>query len=252
MKIATYNIWNNDFLYRERIKSLCETINEIQADILCLQEVRNDTTINIVKTIADYANYSFLTFKEYPDCTDEGLAILSKFELYEVSSIWQTNTDVANYCAIRALINYNERCIGITNVHLNWRNEEIRLSQLSEVNNWINSKKDCTCHEIICGDFNDIPNSNVHELLINSGWINAFQLSKHRKKHDICTFDLVNNPYLKNDIRPKEKLQFDWILIKECSDNMKINIKEYDIFGNKYTKSNIIPSDHYGVYIEIE
>jgi endonuclease/exonuclease/phosphatase family metal-dependent hydrolase len=252
VKIATYNIWNNDFLFRERTTAICEAINEVQADIICLQEVRNDKLIDIVKTIAEYANYPFFTFQEYPDCADEGLAILSKFELYEVSSIWQTSTDIANYCAIRALINYNEMYIGITNLHLNWRSEEIRLRQLNEVNSWVNSKSDYTCHEIICGDFNDVPNSNVYEFLINSGWKNALKLSKHKNIDDICTFDLVNNPYLKDDVRPKEKLQFDWILVKEYNDDMKINIKRCNIFGNKYLNSKPIPSDHYGVYIEIK
>jgi endonuclease/exonuclease/phosphatase family metal-dependent hydrolase len=250
LKIATYNIWNNDFLFRERITAICEAIYKVQADVICLQEVRNDKIIDIVKTIAEYANYPFFTFQAYPDCTDEGLAILSKFELYKVESIWKTNTDVTNYCAIRTLIDYNERYIGITNLHLNWRSEEVRLKQLKEVDSWINLNSDSTYLEIMCGDFNDVPNSNVYEFLINSGWKNTLKFPEN--KNNTYTFDLVNNPYLKDDVRPKERLLFDWILAKESYDDMKINIKKCNIFGDKYLKSNLIPSDHYGIYVEIE
>lgn len=248
MKIATFNIWNNDFLFKERITAICEAIYEVQADVICLQEVRNDKSIDIVKTIAQYANYQFFTFQEYPDCTDEGLAILSKFELHKVECIWTTDTDISNYCAIRTQINYNERYLGITNLHLNWRSEEIRLKQLKEVDNWIKLTSDNTYAEVICGDFNDVPNSKVYDFLINSGWKDTLKTSENID--NAYTFDLVNNPYLKEDARPKERLQFDWILAKDIFDDIKIN--KCSMFGDKYLKSKLIPSDHYGIYIEIE
>jgi hypothetical protein len=34
LKIATFNIWNNDFLFMERIAAICEAIYEVQADLI--------------------------------------------------------------------------------------------------------------------------------------------------------------------------------------------------------------------------
>ena len=252
MKIATYNIWNKNVLFEERLTALCEVIDKINADIICLQEIRNDGNINIVEIIANYANYPFFIFREYPDCTDEGLAILSKFEFHDTMSIWETDTDISNYCAIRSTINYNGTFIGVTNVHLNWRSEEIRMSQLNAVNSWINMETNNKNYEIICGDFNDVPESNIHNFLIDSGWKDAVESTREKDIAHYSTFDLVNNPYLKDDIRVKDRLRFDWIMINKLDNDTEFNLKEVNIFGNKPLKSNIIPSDHYGLYIDIK
>ncbi|MNN25983.1 Endonuclease/Exonuclease/phosphatase family protein [compost metagenome] len=247
MKIATYNIWNNDFLFKERIEAICNEINEVQADIICLQEVRNDKQMDIIKTIADYANYPFYIFKVYPDCIDEGLAILSKFELNDVKCVWETNTDISNYCAIRVLVNNDGKYIGITNLHLNWRSEDIRLEQLKEVNNWININCKSNCNEIMCGDFNDVPSSSIYKFLTESGWYDALKSYQDKKTETLCSFDLVDNPYLKNDVRPKEKLLYDWIMVN----NSNVTVKKCNVFGHQKLKSNVVASDHYGIYIEI-
>jgi maltose 6'-phosphate phosphatase len=252
MRIATYNIWNNNTLFEERIEAICKVIKEVDPDIVCLQEVRSEEGRSITEIIANGINYPFFIFREYPDCTDEGLAILSKIPFNHTSAIWETNTEISNYCAIRAKIECEGGFIGITNVHLNWRSEEIRMGQLYAVNNWIVREKDCEKYEVMCGDFNDVPQSSTHSFLIDSGWKDIVELSSKKDETYYATFDLVNNLYLKQDKRAKEKLRFDWIMINTFNNCNQLNFESVDIFGNSSSALKIIPSDHYGIYVDMK
>lgn len=251
MRIATYNIWNNDTLFEERIEVICKAIKEVDADIVCLQEVRNEECRSITEIIANGANYPFFIFRDYPDCPDEGLAIISKYPFNYTAAIWETDTEISNYCAIRANIDYEGIFIGITNVHLNWRSEEIRKGQLNAVNNWIAREKDCEKYEVICGDFNDVPQSSIHNFLKDCGWRDVVELSSKKDTSHYATFDLVNNHYLKEDKRPKEKLRFDWIMINTFNNCEQLTFEFVDIFGNNPSVFKIMPSDHYGLYVDI-
>lgn len=252
MRIATYNIWNNDTLFEERIDVICKTIKEVNADVVCLQEVRSEEYRSITEIIANELGYPFFIFREYPDCPDEGLAILSKYHINNTFAIWDTNTEISNYCAIRAKIDYEGIFIGITNVHLNWRSIEIRKGQLNAVNNWIASEMDCEKYEVMCGDFNDVPQSNIHNFLLDSGWRDVVELSSKKDESYYATFDLVNNYYLQKDSRVKEKLRFDWIMLNTFSICDQLTYKDVAIFGNNKSEFKISPSDHYGIYVDIE
>jgi maltose 6'-phosphate phosphatase len=252
MRIATYNIWNNDILFEERIEVICKAIKEVNADIVCLQEVRREQCRSITEIIAYGANYPFFIFRDYLDCPDEGLAILSKYPFNCTATIWETNTEISNYCAIRAKINYKGIFIGITNVHLNWRSEEIRKRQLNAVNNWIVRETDCEKYEIMCGDFNDVPQSSIHNYLMDCGWRDAVELSSKKDASYYATFDLVKNHYLKEDKRVKEKLRFDWIMINTFNNCEQLTFESVDIFGNNPSVFKIMPSDHYGLYVDIK
>jgi maltose 6'-phosphate phosphatase len=252
MRIATYNIWNNDTLFEERIEVLCKAIKEVDADIVCLQEVRNEKSRNITEIIANGAKYPFFIFRDYPDCPDEGLAILSKFPFIHTDAIWDMNTEISNYCAIRARIDYEGIIIGITNIHLNWRSEETRKRQLSAVNNWIAKETDYEKYEVMCGDFNDVPQSSVHNFLMDCGWRDVVELSSMKDKSYYATFDLVNNYYLKEDKRVKEKLRFDWIMVNIFNKSKHFTLESVDIFGNNQSEFKIVPSDHYGLYVDMK
>lgn len=252
MRIATYNIWNSDTFFKERIEVVCKAIKKVDADVVCLQEVRKEESRNIADIIANNTGYQFFVFREYPDCPDEGLAIMSKLQLFHAAPIWETDTTISNYCALRVNINYNGTLIGITNVHLNWRGEEIRKEQLNAVNNWIISENHCEKYEIMCGDFNDVPQSSIHDLVKEYGWQDVVDLTGEKNEKYYATFDLVDNHYLKEDTRPKEKLRFDWILINSLSKEGQFALDTVNVFGNEQSVSTIFPSDHYGLYADLQ
>ena len=255
MRIATFNVWNKQTMWTDRLKAICEEVKKVNPDIISLQEVKTcieeEGSLNVAQYIANNTGYPFCIFKEYPDSPDEGLAFLSKIPVSAIDAIWYNDTKESNYCAIRIAFKYNNYDYGITNVHLNWRTTEIREEQIKSVNVWVS--KNAKPYEILCGDFNDNPDSNIHKYLKDNMWLDLAMFNE--EENDIkaqSTFDYFNNPHLKNETNLTTQFRYDWILIKKHESLNLPSINSVEVFGNMpVTKAQILPSDHYGVVIDI-
>ncbi|ENQ3106379.1 Metal-dependent hydrolase, endonuclease/exonuclease/phosphatase family [Bacillus sp. 491mf] len=257
MRIATFNIWNNQTLWGERLAAICEVIKNVNPEVLAIQEVRStidgEKGINVAQYIANQTGYPFCIFKEYPDSPDEGLAFLSKVPICTEDVIWNKNTKESNYCAIRITFKYGNYEFGITNVHLNWKSTFIRNEQIRAVHDWIFTENKARTCEILCGDFNDDPYSSIHQYLTDNQWIDVAQFKEeHNDIKPQPTLDFINNLNIKNESSLKLQARYDWILINK---NNKLNISSIDnveVFGDyPVTKEAILPSDHYGVLMDI-
>lgn len=255
MRIATFNVWNKQTMWTDRLKAICEEVKEVNPDIIALQEVKTfigeEGSLNVAQYIANHTGYPFCIFKEYPDSPDEGLAFLSKIPVSDIEAIWHTNTKESNYCAIRMAFKYNNYDYGITNVHLNWRTSEVREEQIHSVNNWI--AETAKSFEILCGDFNDAPDSKIHNYLQENMWLDLalFNQEKNAVKAQV-TLDHVNNPHLKNTANLTTQFRYDWILMKKLENLCLPFLNSVEVFGKlPVTKAYILPSDHYGVVIDI-
>ncbi|MGE6598124.1 endonuclease/exonuclease/phosphatase family protein [Bacillus proteolyticus] len=257
MKIATFNIWNHETLWSERLEAICEEVQNIAPHILAIQEVRScinnkGKKTNVAQYIAEQVNYPFCIFKEYPDSPDEGLAFLSKVPILIEEAIWETDTKEANYCAIRITFKYRDCKLGITNVHLNWKSIMIRKEQISTVHNWIKSKSKNSTYEVLCGDFNANPDSSVYQYLVDNQWIDVAQF---KEEHDCTlaqpTLDYGKNTNLIGNVKKEER--YDWILIQENDSFESLNIENVSVFGDSaLTSSHVFPSDHYGVFVDLK
>lgn len=242
-------------MWTDRLKAICEEIRKVNPDIISLQEVRSfvekEGSLNVAQYIANHTGYPFCIFKEYPDSPDEGLAFLSKVPVSDINAIWFKDTKESNYCAIRMSFKYNNNDYGITNVHLNWRKNEIREEQINSVNAWIS--ENTKPYEILCGDFNDNPDSNVHKYLRDNMWLDSALLNEGKDGIKAqATFDHLNNSHLKNEANLTSRFRYDWILLKKPHSKSLPIINNVAVFGNRpVTKAHILPSDHYGVVIDI-
>ncbi|WP_114570074.1 endonuclease/exonuclease/phosphatase family protein [Exiguobacterium flavidum] len=256
MRIATFNIWNNPSSWAERIDSICEEVTRVNPDFLALQEVKTymngEEGMNVARHIAQKTGFPFCVFKEYPDSPDEGLAFLSKYPISTEDAIWYTDTKESNYCAIRITFEMGDITFGLTNVHLNWRSSATREEQMKSVHDWIFEGDGTTAFEILCGDFNDDPDSPVHHYLTGHLWSDVAQLQE--EQHGIkaqATLDPVDNPHLRNGSNFERPVRYDWILCQKKGENLP-SIDKVDVFGNMpVTGVKILPSDHYGVFADI-
>ncbi|MFK4309181.1 maltose 6'-phosphate phosphatase [Bacillus sp. RC242] len=254
IRIATFNIWNHESFWFERLEAICEEVRNISQHILAIQEVgscaKYELKKNVAQYIADQSGYPVCVFKEYPDSPDEGLAFLSKVPILAEEAIWETDIEESNYCAIRIMLKYKEYKLGITNVHLNWKSSKVRKEQLDTVNNWIKNRG--SGYELLCGDFNDEPHSGVHQYLISNQWIDVAQL-KENQDNILAqpTLDYGKNTNLIGDEKQEER--YDWILIQEKDSFESLNIENVSVFGDlALTSSHVFPSDHYGVFIDLK
>jgi endonuclease/exonuclease/phosphatase family metal-dependent hydrolase len=259
MRIATFNIWNNNTLWLERLEAICEEIKNVNSDVIALQEVRNnigeDKNNNVAQYIANQTGYPYCIFNEYPDSPDEGLAFLSKIPFETTDSIWNKNVKESNYCASRVTFKYKEKEYGITNVHLNWKSTIIRKEQVQTVYDWIMEETNLKPFEVLCGDFNDEPYSDIHRYLKQKGWVDVAQLQEEKSGMEaLPTLDFQNNLNLSRS-SPNQVTQyrFDWILVKHHTNLHMSFLEKVKVFGtNLNNKTKVMPSDHYGVFMDIK
>ncbi|TCI29355.1 hypothetical protein EVJ33_10545 [Exiguobacterium sp. SL-10] len=250
MRIATFNIWNNPTSWSERIESICATVQKIDADLLALQEVKTyvegEQGIRVAEQIANETGYPCCVFLAYPDSPDEGLAILSKVPLDTEDAIWHHDVEEVNYCAMRVTFQAGGHAFGLTNVHLNWRSPDIREAQVRAVREWTGAGER---YEILCGDFNDDPQSEIHRYLSEHRWIDVATCDCGG---DEPTLDYVHNPYLKQDALLKRPERYDWVLLRHDARSVP-SISNVDVFGKTPDpNTDVLPSDHYGVLLDFD
>ncbi|WP_214789055.1 endonuclease/exonuclease/phosphatase family protein [Exiguobacterium sp. s21] len=250
MRIATFNLWNNPTCWSERIESICATVKMIDANVLAFQEVKThvegERGISVAEQIANETGYRNCVFLAYPDSPDEGLAILSNIPLDTHDAIWHHDVEEANYCAMRVTFQAAGHTFGLTNVHLNWRSPDIRETQVRAVREWIGEGER---YELLCGDFNDNPQSEIYRDLTAHRWIDV--ATCHRGG-DEPTLDYRHNPYLKQDALLKRPSRYDWMLLRHDEGNVPL-ISSVDVFGKTSDSiTDMLPSDHYGVLLDLD
>ena len=84
MKIATYNIWNDEATLELRAKQILEEIRAVDADVIGMQEVSVEFYHKYLATEAGYVHHAFM---QYPG-EEEGLAILCRYPLIFLEALY--------------------------------------------------------------------------------------------------------------------------------------------------------------------
>lgn len=254
MRILTYNIWNSEVNFKQRLELLCNLIIDNEVDIIGLQEVKDESTVNYIK---DTCGFEYTFWKKYDDC-EEGLAILSKYPFISKVTNWDLNFDIHNSGVMRTLIDYKGTIIGITNTHLDYKSalnreiEAVRMIKMIE-------NDDRAEYEVLLGDFNSYPNSSVYRYLTGQQSLDNHATSCIDLDYSYCvknnselkvTLDFNNNPRWDNEDVLDIPGRFDWILLKNPYPKKYPKLNKVKIIGNKRI-DNITASDHYGVLCDI-
>ena len=215
MKVVSYNVCCLPNFFNmfgdplKRIDGIIKQLEEINADVICIQEIFDKNIISIAKKKFSkyyiYYNDSTSYFK-----INNGLMIISKTPLFksgfEIFKDYCGEDSLSEKGFIFSLTIIKNKGYLIINTHLNADAlfsttlccDVIRKQQLDQLYNFIsNNKKE---NIILCGDFNINFFKNK-----NTGFLDLFNF---QQKEQIITL-----PYLKN--------QFDYILCR------------FNKFGNK-------------------
>jgi endonuclease/exonuclease/phosphatase family metal-dependent hydrolase len=255
MKILSYNIWNNDRDFTPRLELLAKTIREIDPDIIALQEVRNYRVVQYIQSETRLEHYCW---QPYPDC-EEGLAIFSKYPITFNWNNWDNDMDFHNSGVVNLSVSLNNKKIGITNVHLDYKRALYRELEIVKAVKRIEGGVS-NDYELMLGDFNTYPISSVHGYLTgtqslhdhSTGWIDLFDSYSARVNYNqSITLDFYNNPRWDSEYALDIPGRFDWILLMNPYPNEYPVLKEFRIIGDKRI-DGMTPSDHYGVFCELE
>jgi len=255
MKIATYNIWNNEE-QDKREKHILRELHMAEADIVGLQEV---TDYFYEYALAKDEIYPYSCFYAYAG-ENEGLAILSKFPLCE-EYFMNKNEEDAYSNALNAIININGIRISITNVHLPWDSVKKQEEQIVAIDRFIHAQQNVDFY-VLLGDFNGNMNSSVNRYLLGDQTINGYESNLYwndlqsgycvRKGTSLTpTLDFINNPRWAGKETITVPMVTDRIYVMESWDDIDMN--GLVVFGTEvYPDIEMTASDHYGIVAELE
>jgi endonuclease/exonuclease/phosphatase family metal-dependent hydrolase len=178
IRVMTYNIHHGEGtdgkLDLERIADL---IRRQKADVVALQEVDRGVERtgrrDLIAELATLTKMRYVFRKNIPYQGGEyGNAILSRFPvLEEANHHYKMLRPGEQRGLLRALLNVSGRKLLLLNTHIDYRPEDFeRLSNVEEIAGILPGYGNVPV--ILCGDFNDVPNSRTHakvkEIFVDS------------------------------------------------------------------------------------
>jgi endonuclease/exonuclease/phosphatase family metal-dependent hydrolase len=261
MRLATWNVWNSPVRQRERLDAAVDVVQSLDADIVVLQEVSAGFPSDC---LAARCGYPHVAWFAYPDEAGEGCAILSKRAFVAVESGLQSGRSSLRNCGVRCVVIDGDIEIGITNVHFDYRSIRYREAQVVDTLDWISSHHTPRRYEMLCGDFNCVPESSVYRYLTGQQslldsdtppWHDVPRLVAERAGTTAGpTLDFWTNPRW-HDAPPLDcPARVDWVMVRDGFDRGLPNPTALDAgrFGLEPAgPGTVVASDHYGVYVDI-
>ena len=223
MKIATYNIWNSEAGMPFRFWQIINEIKNIQADIICLQEVANQKQHN---SLAAVCGYAYSHYQIQTGLKSETKTILS----INVHLPWDSA-----YSREKAIVNIVKKA-------------EFEKDDFTLLLGDFNSSADSSVHRFL---------TNNQSLLESDAYFYdlAEAFSEITETSPPATLNFRKNPRW-GVIQPANTIEinqrFDWIMLKNPYPLEFPVLKECRLFGTEVSEKNkLSASDHYGVWAEI-
>lgn len=257
MKIATYNVWNENKGIGNRFEQILEEIRNVNADLIALQEITPQFYQDFLSNMSEYP---YSEFGKYTN-ENEGLAILSKYSFANCMFL-HTDKNYKNSCALNVLININNIRVSVTNVHLPWDSIKVKEEQIVAIDKFSHEQSALADYFIVLGDFNCGVNSSVHRFMIGEQTIYGNEAKPYwyevssvyaavNGQELLPTLDCINNPRWKGKESTYAPENFDRIYVMDIRNGYRFD--RVELFGTEINPvNNLCASDHYGVMADIE
>ena len=252
MRLATYNLWNDERGGDVRKKQLIAEILSANADVIGLQEVEPGLFRDRLAGL-----YPHAVFRAYAG-ENEGLALLSKYPVRE--EVWLHERPAYDGSAgLSVIIEAEGKSIAVTNLHLPWDSALRKERQIVAIDRHMR-EREADAH-VLLGDFNGGLNSSVHRYLLgeqsllgceaNPFW---FELtSAYAALHDEPlrpTLDFARNPRWGGGNTLETPVAADRIYIMNEANGAEL--RRVSVFGTAVSpEGGYAASDHYGVWADV-
>ena len=256
LRIATYNIWNDDAGQDKRAEKILNEIYKARPDIVGLQEVTRSFYEQVLRKDKEYPYSCFYAYSG----EEEGLAILSRIPVKEEAFL-QYSEEYVNSNALNVVVQKNGLFISVTNVHLPWDSVKKQEKQIVATDRFIHAQEEVDFY-VLLGDFNGNMNSSVNRYLLGDQTIDGEESNLYwndlqtgycvRKGIEpVPTLDFIKNPRWNGQETISVPMVADRIYVMESWDDVDMN--ELSIFGTGiYQDTQMCASDHYGIVAELE
>lgn len=259
LKIVTLNLLIDLESWEKRCPLIINCIKNLQPDLIALQEVAlfPNNAKEIASNLFGYNVYTVQNsgMKE----GEEGLAILSKPVVKDQVVL---DLEYQNRKAQIITFNLEDKIFHLVNTHLFWDDGPApeRLHQVKKIIKHLNTLPSCD-HCIICGDFNTTPETpsiqaikhqfySAYETYKGSEPEATFPTPLKRSRDYIFEKETGELKLILLDSKEKPILKtIDYIFVSRSFKilNSFITFNEPDI-----NDPNIFPSDHFGLYADLE
>ena len=253
MKLATYNVWNDERGGEARQRQIAEEIRAAGADVIGLQEVSPELFHSRLAAL-----YPHAVFRAYAG-EEEGLAILSRYPLEEITWLHE-HPAFENSAGLNAVIAWERKRLSVTNLHLPWDSAIQKERQTVAVDRFMRDQR--ADIRVMLGDFNGGLNSSVHRFLTGEQSLLGreaapywYELSStYAAVHGEPlppTLDFLTNPRWggRNSTEIPCAADRIYVMFSQAMDDLR----KVSRFGMAVSpESGYAASDHYGVVAEIE
>ncbi len=258
MRVVNWNIWWRFGPWEQRQPAIVETLRDLDADIITLQEVWADDTTSQAEILADALGYAHVFA---PTMTMNklgfGNAILSRWPILSSESLELPGREESHEGRniVQAEIDGPRGKFAVFTTHLNYRYEHshIRQQQVGEVAGFVQRKSVKGYPPILGGDFNAEPLSDeirmlkglttcpVPGLFFHDAWEAA---GSGGPGH---TWD-NRNTHAAEEFDPNRRI--DYIFVSPPKRRTAGHIKECRIVADQPV-GDVFPSDHFAVLAEL-
>lgn len=256
VNVLTWNLWWKFGPWRKRQPLIMDTLQRLDSDILCLQELWGEGDRNQAAEIASELGFHFAYEPVLPiDGVQWGMGILSRWPIEEKQAFVLPSIpseDASRDCkAMWARLDGPCGAIDVLNTHLSWRPEEsaIRQEQMTAICQHIKATHLGPVPPILCGDFNAIPTADEIRMITGEAkvpveglyFFDAWQASGQSEAGH--TWHRAN-PLTHKALQPDRRL--DYIFVGEPAPNGAGHILDTRLVGTTPT-DDLFPSDHFGL-----
>lgn len=267
LKIATWNLWWRYGDWQQRRTRIQQTLEELQADVIGLQEVWHNDSENLATSIADALGYH-LAFVPSPapgkwqrkiNDTSVGIgnAVLSRWPITKsvIARLPAGDAPDEGRVALLATIATPEGALPFATTHLNsaWGQSAIRTEQLRAALRLIADHGPAPFPPVLCGDFNAAP--NFDEIRAVSGrrvplvddvvMLDAWEFL--RPLEPGWTWDR-RNPHVDAIHEPNARI--DYLFVGPSDASGRGRPTDIGLFGDQPV-DGVWPSDHFGLWADL-
>lgn len=247
MRVLSLNLWNINEPLEARSSTLASGINRLKPDVICFQEVSSHPQFlrlqsELIAEQCDFAHHGY-SFSGCWDGREEGLAILSRYPIIRSVGIPlpEFPGDMGRQAFLSEL-NVESRRILVANTHLAFPLHMTR-ERASQAAILVSAVQDY-CDQfrvpsvVICGDFNDTPDSPAIQTLLESkhSLFDAFATCQPKCRGYTYSFQ---NPYVDRALWQEGRI--DYIF---AGGELQLKCCEIVFDGRKGLQ---IVSDHFGL-----
>lgn len=259
--MLTWNIWWRFGPWEERAPAILRTLEEADADVVCLQEVWGEEGgVDQANELAQALGFRVARSPQrFWKGVSFGNAILSRWPISSTASEWLPGADAlpSHRNVVLADIAAPFGAMPVVTTHLEWRYDAsaIRSGQVEAVARFVAEHRgdpETGFPPVVTGDLNAVPHADeirtltgaappsVDGLLFHDAWAQGGEGHGH-------TWDRVN-PYLVDASWPARRL--DYVLVAWPRPRPLGNVVRCALVGNRPV-AGVWPSDHFGVVAEL-